>query len=89
MEFGILFTSHPNPKSEVYPHRSMHARVTREILEAEALGFDSIWIAEHQFSNIYGILPDPFTYLGQPLILLVVEFGLVGYVFGVIWRISI
>ena len=64
MEFGILFTSHPDPKSETYPHHSMHARVTREILEAEELGFDSIWIAEHHFSNKYGILPDPFTYLG-------------------------
>ena len=64
MEFGILFTSHPDPKSEIYPHHSMHERVTNEILEAEELGFDSVWIAEHHFSNKYGILPDPFTYLG-------------------------
>ena len=42
----------------------MHERVTNEILEAEELGFDSVWIAEHHFSNKYGILPDPFTYLG-------------------------
>jgi alkanesulfonate monooxygenase SsuD/methylene tetrahydromethanopterin reductase-like flavin-dependent oxidoreductase (luciferase family) len=64
MEFGILFTSHPDPDSETYPHQAIHERVTREIIEAEALGFDSVWIAEHHFSNKYGILPDPFSYLG-------------------------
>lgn len=63
MEFGILFTSHPDPKSEVYPHQTIHERVTHEIIQAEALGFDSVWIAEHHFSNKYGILPDPFSYL--------------------------
>ena len=63
MKIGILFTSHPDPKTEPYPHQAIHARVTREILEAEALGFDSVWIAEHHFSNRYGILPDPFSYL--------------------------
>ena len=63
MKAGILFTSHPDPNSEPYPHHAIHQRVTREVLEAEALGFDSIWIAEHHFSNTYGILPDPFSYL--------------------------
>lgn len=63
MEVGILFTSHPDPESEPYPHQAVHARTTQEILEAEALGYDSVWIAEHHFSNKYGILPDPFSYL--------------------------
>ncbi|MBT6273626.1 MAG: LLM class flavin-dependent oxidoreductase [Chromatiales bacterium] len=63
MKVGILFTSHPDPNSEVYPHQAIHERVTGEILEAEELGFDSVWIAEHHFSNTYGILPDPFSYL--------------------------
>ena len=63
MQIGILFTSHPDPSTEPYPHQDIHARVTREILEAEDLGFDSVWIAEHHFSNKYGILPDPFSYL--------------------------
>ncbi len=63
MEFGILFTSHPDPESETYPHHDIHERVTREIIEAEELGFDSVWIAEHHFSNKYGIMPDPFSYL--------------------------
>ncbi|MGI9426347.1 MAG: LLM class flavin-dependent oxidoreductase [Hyphomicrobiaceae bacterium] len=63
MEFGLLLTSHPDPKSEPYPHQAIHARVTNEVIEAEKLGFDSVWIAEHHFSNRYGILPDPFSYL--------------------------
>jgi alkanesulfonate monooxygenase SsuD/methylene tetrahydromethanopterin reductase-like flavin-dependent oxidoreductase (luciferase family) len=64
MEFGILFTSHPNPDTEPFPHREVHARVTREILRADALGFDVAWIAEHHFSNAYGIMPDVFVYAG-------------------------
>lgn len=63
MKIGILYTSHPDPATEPHPHHAVHARTTREVLEAEALGFDSIWIAEHHFSNKYGIMPDPFAYL--------------------------
>jgi alkanesulfonate monooxygenase SsuD/methylene tetrahydromethanopterin reductase-like flavin-dependent oxidoreductase (luciferase family) len=64
MEFGILFTSHPNTDAEPYPHRDVHARVTREILRADELGFDIAWVAEHHFSNEYGIMPDVFVYAG-------------------------
>ena len=64
MEFGILFTSHPNPETEPFPHRDVHARVTREIVRADELGFDVAWIAEHHFSNAYGIMPDVFVYAG-------------------------
>ena len=64
MEFGILFTSHPNHATEPYPHREVHARVTAEIEAADALGYDTAWVAEHHFSNQYGIMPDVFTYLG-------------------------
>lgn len=64
MKFGILFTSHPDPEAEPYPHRDVHARVTREVEAADRLGFDHAWIAEHHFSNTYGILPDPFAYCG-------------------------
>ncbi len=59
MKVGILLTSHPDPETEPYPHHAIHDRVTREVLEAEQLGYDSVWIAEHHFSNRYGILPRP------------------------------
>jgi alkanesulfonate monooxygenase SsuD/methylene tetrahydromethanopterin reductase-like flavin-dependent oxidoreductase (luciferase family) len=62
MEFGILFTSHPNTETEPYPHRAVHARVTGEVQRADALGFDIAWVAEHHFSNQYGIMPDVFVY---------------------------
>jgi alkanesulfonate monooxygenase SsuD/methylene tetrahydromethanopterin reductase-like flavin-dependent oxidoreductase (luciferase family) len=64
MEVGILFTSHPNHATEPYPHRDVHARVTAEIRAADTLGYDTAWVAEHHFSNQYGIMPDVFTYLG-------------------------
>ena len=41
MEFGVLFTSHPNPEEEPYPHRDVHARTTDELVEAERLGYDT------------------------------------------------
>src|SRR5215831_10733624 len=62
MEFGILFTSHPNTEAEPYPHRDVHARVTRQIIRADELGYDYAWVAEHHFSNEYGIMPDVFVY---------------------------
>ncbi len=64
MKFGILFTSHPDIEKEPYPHRDVHERVTRQIVEADRLGYDIAWIAEHHFSNTYGIMPDPFVYAG-------------------------
>ena len=63
MEFGILFTSHAND-AEPYPRRDVHARVTREIVRADQLGFDYAWLAEHHFSDEYGIMPDVFVYAG-------------------------
>jgi len=64
MEFGVLFTSHPNHATEPYPHRAVHARVTAEIEAADRLGYDTAWVAEHHFSNQYGIMPDLFAYMG-------------------------
>ena len=64
MEFGILFTSHANEDVESYPRRDVHARVTREIIRADQLGFDYAWLAEHHFSDEYGIMPDVFVYAG-------------------------
>ena len=62
MEFGILFTSHPNTEAEPYPHRDVHARVTRQVVRADELGYNYAWVAEHHFSNEYGIMPDVFVY---------------------------
>src|SRR6201993_4950708 len=64
MDFGILFTSPPNTDTEPYPPRGVHARVTSEILRADELGYDTAWLAEHHFSNEYGIMPDVFVYAG-------------------------
>jgi alkanesulfonate monooxygenase SsuD/methylene tetrahydromethanopterin reductase-like flavin-dependent oxidoreductase (luciferase family) len=63
MEFGVLLTSHPNPKEEPYPHRGVHQRTTEEVIEAERLGFDTAWIAEHHFATSYGIMPDCFSFM--------------------------
>lgn len=64
MQFGILFTSQPNTETEQYPFQAMHDRVTGEVLEAERLGYDYAWIAEHHFSTGYGVMPDVFVYAG-------------------------
>src|SRR3954468_24204948 len=63
MEFGIFVTSQPNPESEPYPHREVHERVTADLLASEQLGYDVAWVAEHHFSNRYGIMPDVFSYM--------------------------
>ena len=31
MKIGILYTSHPDPATEAYPHHAVHARTTREV----------------------------------------------------------
>ena len=51
------------PKEEPYPHRDVHARTTDEVIEAERLGYDTAWIAEHHFATSYGIMPDCFAYM--------------------------
>ncbi len=62
MQFGILFTSQPHLDNDAYPHHSVHARVTEDIQLADRLGYDVAWLAEHHFSNTYGIMPDVMTY---------------------------
>ncbi len=64
MEFGILFTSQPNLAIDTYPYRELHMRVTGEIQLADRLGYDVAWLAEHHFSDKYGIMPDVMTYAG-------------------------
>lgn len=62
MEFGILFTSQPNLAIDKYPYRELHQRVTGEIQLADRLGYDVAWLAEHHFSDKYGIMPDVMSY---------------------------
>jgi alkanesulfonate monooxygenase SsuD/methylene tetrahydromethanopterin reductase-like flavin-dependent oxidoreductase (luciferase family) len=63
VEFGVFVTSQPDPAREPYPHRDVHERVTAELLASERLGYDVAWVAEHHFSNRYGIMPDVFSYM--------------------------
>ena len=63
MKFGIIELSQPDKDVETYPYRSLHERVTEEIIEADRDGYDYVWIAEHHASDGYGILPDPLTYI--------------------------
>ena len=65
MDFGVLFTSHPNTDVEKYPHQDVHQRVTQQIVAADRLGYGCAWIAEHHFSNQYGIMPDIFVYVAH------------------------
>jgi alkanesulfonate monooxygenase SsuD/methylene tetrahydromethanopterin reductase-like flavin-dependent oxidoreductase (luciferase family) len=62
MEFGILFTSQPNLELDAYPYADLQARVTGDILLADRLGYDVAWLAEHHFSDTYGIMPDVMTF---------------------------
>ena len=63
MKIGLLLTSHPDPETSPYPHQSIHARVTDEVLTAEEHGFDSVWIAEHHFLESVRDPARPFSYL--------------------------
>jgi len=63
VKFGIIFLSQPDKDSDEYPYRSIHERVTKEIIEADKAGYDYAWIAEHHASDAYGILPDPLTFI--------------------------
>jgi alkanesulfonate monooxygenase SsuD/methylene tetrahydromethanopterin reductase-like flavin-dependent oxidoreductase (luciferase family) len=37
------------------PHRAAGSQA------ADRVGYDTTWVAEHHFSNKYGIMPDVFT----------------------------
>ena len=55
MKFGAFFLL-GSPK--LLPAREMYERVLKWTVLAEDLGFDSVWFAEHHFSN-YGYIPNP------------------------------
>ena len=55
IQYGV-FLLMPSPSGE--PSPKVYARALEVALMAENLGFHSIWIAEHHFSN-YGYVPRP------------------------------
>jgi len=55
MKFGIFFLLH-SPTAQ--PSAAVYARALEEMAYADELGFDSVWLAEHHFSN-YGYCSNP------------------------------
>ena len=55
MKFGAFFLS-GSPDSE--DPTQVFDRLSTYMTSAESLGFDSLWFAEHHFSN-YGYIPNP------------------------------
>ena len=54
MKFGVFFLCEQPPWQS---QRSAYADALDQAFYADALGFDSVWLAEHHFSE-YGTAPD-------------------------------
>ena len=57
MRFGVFFLLH-SPGAR--PAAAVYGQALEQMTYADELGFDSVWIAEHHFSN-YGYCPNPLT----------------------------
>ncbi|PYM53663.1 MAG: LLM class flavin-dependent oxidoreductase, partial [Candidatus Rokuibacteriota bacterium] len=55
MEFGLFFLMQ---RDEEWSEQSVYDSGLEQMLAAEALGYSSVWIAEHHF-NDYGLCPAP------------------------------
>ena len=55
MDFGLFFLMQ---RDEAWDERSVYDSSLEQMLAAEALGYQSVWIAEHHF-NDYGLCPTP------------------------------
>src|SRR3989442_6113100 len=55
MEFGLFFLMQ---RDEEWSEQSVFDSGLEQMLAAEALGYSSVWIAEHHF-NDYGLCPAP------------------------------
>src|SRR5439155_14554415 len=55
MEFGLFFLMQ---RDEEWSEQSVYDSRLEQMLAAEALGYSSVWIAEHHF-NDYGLCPAP------------------------------
>lgn len=58
MDFGVFFLL---GSPDMAPARFVYERALKQIRLADELGFDSVWIAEHHFSN-YGYVPNPLMF---------------------------
>jgi alkanesulfonate monooxygenase SsuD/methylene tetrahydromethanopterin reductase-like flavin-dependent oxidoreductase (luciferase family) len=55
MEFGLFFLMQ---RDEAWSEQAVYGSGLEQMLAAEALGYTSVWIAEHHF-NDYGLCPSP------------------------------
>ena len=55
MDFGLFFLMQ---RDEQWSEQAVYDSDVRQMLAAEALGYQSVWIAEHHF-NDYGLCPAP------------------------------
>src|SRR2546421_459649 len=55
MDFGLFFLMQ---RDERWSERAVYESDVEQMLAAEALGYQSVWIAEHHF-NDYGLCPAP------------------------------
>jgi alkanesulfonate monooxygenase SsuD/methylene tetrahydromethanopterin reductase-like flavin-dependent oxidoreductase (luciferase family) len=55
MEFGLFFLMQ---RDEAWTEQEVYDSGLEQMLSAEALGYSSVWIAEHHF-NDYGLCPSP------------------------------
>jgi len=50
---------------DAVPPAERYRLATAQIVHAEALGFDAVWVAQHHFHEPEGGLPAPFVFLAQ------------------------
>ena len=55
MDFGLFFLMQ---RDEQWSEQAVYASALEQMLAAESLGYQSVWIAEHHF-NDYGLCPAP------------------------------
>src|SRR3989454_10393990 len=55
MDFGLFFLMQ---RDDAWSERAVYDSALEQMLAAESLGYHSVWIAEHHFSD-YGLCPAP------------------------------
>lgn len=62
MKFGLLYLTDYHPEMHGPAHRFYHDIIS-QITYAEELGFDSVWLTEHHFTQYAGVFPSPQLFL--------------------------